>query len=133
MPNNNVVFLKNENDKDADDFLTFGANIYTLYSKAFFLKNGLIGEFAKQKISNIINTIKPTENKKYPELSEDQVSILLKEINLIGEPILKNKLMDMLNRCKYKDISFEQFILEKQKQEIEMKLQKVLEKHGGKL
>lgn len=33
---------------------TFGANIHDLLAKDFFLKDGFIGEFAKQKIENII-------------------------------------------------------------------------------
>ncbi|OCL92009.1 hypothetical protein [Aliarcobacter thereius] len=33
---------------------TFGANIHTLLSHGFFMKKGLMGEFAKEKIQSII-------------------------------------------------------------------------------
>jgi len=53
----NVIFLEkgkqvypfNENQQ------TFGANIHTLLSHGFFMKDGLMGEFAKDKIKSIIN------------------------------------------------------------------------------
>ena len=37
---------------------TFGANIHTLLSDSFFLEDGLIGEFAKGKINEIIDFYK---------------------------------------------------------------------------
>ena len=36
------------------DFNTFGANIHTLLSHGFFMKDGLMGEFAKEKIQSVI-------------------------------------------------------------------------------
>jgi ABC-type multidrug transport system ATPase subunit len=45
---------------------TFGANIHTLLSNSFFMENGLMGEFAKSKINEIIDFHKEVkeENKK---------------------------------------------------------------------
>lgn len=77
IPKQNVLFLG-----DKKDFKTFGANITTLLANSFFMKN-LIGEFAKNKINEVIKWM--TQDK------ED----ILKTIRLIDEPILRNKLIEM--------------------------------------
>ena len=77
IPKQNVLFLGHKKD-----FKTFGANITTLLANSFFMEN-LIGEFAKNKINEVITWI--TQDK------ED----ILKTIRLIDEPILKNKLIEM--------------------------------------
>lgn len=57
LPKENVIFL--EKGKQVYPFeeekQTFGANIHTLLSHGFFMKDGLMGEFAKEKIQSIIN------------------------------------------------------------------------------
>ena len=77
IPKQNVLFLGHKKD-----FKTFGANITTLLANSFFMEN-LIGEFAKNKINEVITWI--TQDK------ED----ILKTIRLIDEPILRNKLIEM--------------------------------------
>ena len=57
LPKKNVIFL--EEGKQVKPFKdneqTFGANIHTLLSHGFFMKDGLMGEFAKGKIEEIKN------------------------------------------------------------------------------
>lgn len=58
MPEQCVNLLKNQdnitrNVKDSEIKETFGANIFDLYGNSFFMKNGLIGEFAAQKIRKL--------------------------------------------------------------------------------
>ena len=77
IPKQNVLSLG-----EKKDFKTFGANITTLLANSFFMEN-LIGEFAKNKINEVIRWI--TQDK------ED----ILKTIKLIDEPILRNKLIEM--------------------------------------
>ena len=86
IPKQNVLFLG-----DKKDFKTFGANITTLLSNSFFMEN-LIGEFAKTKITNIIEKLNKISNDK--ENNNDKENIL-KTIRLIDEPILRNKLIEM--------------------------------------
>ncbi len=104
IPNNYVIFLKKVVDKDGnyravslnsleDKKMTFGANIHTLLLDAFFLPNGSIGDFAKQKIDEIIDRL----NSPKPFDSELEKSNLFKQINIIGEPIVKRKLLQMFN------------------------------------
>ena len=56
LPKENIIFL--EKGKQVYPFedgkQTFGANIHTLLSHGFFMKDGLMGEFAKDKIQSII-------------------------------------------------------------------------------
>jgi predicted ATP-binding protein involved in virulence len=56
LPKENIIFL--DKGKQVypfeDNQQTFGANIHTLLSHGFFMKDGLMGEFAKDKIQSII-------------------------------------------------------------------------------
>jgi len=73
---------------------TFGANIHTLLSDSFFMEDGLMGEFAKGKIEDVISFLNEKESriKNYEEAN--------KIIEIIGEPILKMKLQKMLENYK---------------------------------
>ena len=61
LPKENVIFLEKDKDGKCKNVTneikieTFGANIHTLLSHGFFMKEGLMGEFAKEKIQSIIN------------------------------------------------------------------------------
>lgn len=111
MPKSNVIFLRREENKchiDEEDNHeeTFGANIYKLFDDAFFLgEKGQIGQFARKKIQDIIDKIKPDmrniEEVRYPILTEEEIRSLEQQIALIGEKIIKNKLYEMLYKCKY--------------------------------
>ena len=70
---------------------TFGANIHTLLADGFFMDGGLMGEFAKSKIEEVIKYL----NDKNLEIKSKEEA--QKIINIIGEPILKNQLQKMLD------------------------------------
>ena len=62
LPKENVIFLEKDektgnciNATNKVDINPFGANIHTLLSHGFFMKKGLMGEFAKDKIKSIID------------------------------------------------------------------------------
>ncbi|MCT7568340.1 AAA family ATPase [Aliarcobacter butzleri] len=56
IPKENIIFLEKGKQVEAlNKKQTFGANIHTLLSDSFFIKSGLMGEFAKEKIQSIIN------------------------------------------------------------------------------
>jgi len=106
IPKENIIFLdtykKDEKDNQKEGNCkvvfgtkqTFGANIHTLLSDSFFMKGGLMGEFAKQKINEIIKNLK---DKEYTYTEKEKTKVLL-TIESIGEPFLKSKLLDMYNR-----------------------------------
>lgn len=91
FPNNNIIFLNRNSDgtckvENSIKENTFGANIYSLYKHSFFVDLPM-GEFAKSKIMQISTEIDQLENN---ECSQK----LLNEIMLIGEPIIRNSLLD---------------------------------------
>jgi len=69
----------------------FGANIHSLYCNSFFLKNGLMGDFAKNKIEQVIKDLKIKNTQS--NLSEERKNEILFIINQIGEPILHHQLL----------------------------------------
>ena len=98
LPKENVIFL--EKDKETGycknvtkevDINPFGANIHTLLSHGFFVQDGLMGEFAKEKINLAIAYL----NKK--KLSIKEINYCENIIPIIGEPIIKNQLQKMLD------------------------------------
>ena len=97
LPKENVIFLKkdeNENCKNVTKEInidTFGANIHTLLSHGFFMKDGLMGEFAKGKIEDAINYLNDKES---TIKTNDEAQKLL---NIIGEPVIKSQLQRMLD------------------------------------
>lgn len=103
LPKENVIFLEKNNEngncinstEKMKSFNTFGANIHTLFSHGFFMKNGLIGEFAKNKINDVINFI--NGNKSSIKTNDEAQNL----INIIGEPVIKNQLQKMLDSKKF--------------------------------
>lgn len=116
LPKENVIFLKKDeignckNVTNIEDIeQTFGANIHTLLSHGFFMEDGLMGEFAKDRINLII---KKLNDKKFTPNTEEK-TVLLKTIKLIGEDFLKTKLLDMYYK-KFND----DYIKEERKKEL---------------
>lgn len=113
IPNNNIVYLKKDGNKTK--FLSeyekpkksFGANITDLLADSFFIEDGLIGDFAKEKIEDTIKYLNNFENTKMNKITARKI------INIIDEPILKYKLEDM-----YFEKFPEDYDLEKEKEEI---------------
>ncbi len=99
LPKENVIFLEKEDNtglckvSKLDSMKeTFGANIHTLLTNSFFMKDGLTGTFAQDKIDKVIDLLNQTE-----ELKPHQVSFCEEMIKRIGEPIVKNTLQKLLD------------------------------------
>ena len=98
LPHTNIIFLKKDNDKTViqssldDKKMTFAANIFNLFADSFFLKGGFTGSFAVAKINSAIDEINSPE-----PLSNERKEVIRKIIQMIGEPLLKNKLAEMLH------------------------------------
>lgn len=99
LPSDNVILLLKENNElsrvaraDQFDMETFGGNIHTLFSKAFFLDDSTVSRFAKDKIKNDI--IKPLQSES-PVESRLEISKL---INKVGEPVLNLALRELYNK-----------------------------------
>jgi len=127
LPKENVIFLErykkeehevqNGNQKVGNcknvtketNIDTFGANIHSLLSHGFFMKDGLMGGFAKNKINEIILHLNSSE---YTLDTNEKMRVLL-IIKSIGEEFLKSKLLDMFYK-KFDD----DFLKEQRKQEL---------------
>jgi predicted ATP-binding protein involved in virulence len=113
LPNNNVVYLikkegKTEVAKDSErPQKSFGANITDLLADSFFIEDGLIGDFAKSKISDVIEFLNKRDSK--IETKEEAKQI----IEIIDEPLMKNKLLEM-----YFNLFPEEYDIEKEKDKI---------------
>ncbi len=127
LPKQNIIFLDNYKKEDKqvvneeqktgnckvlshDEVLskkqTFGANIHTLLSDSFFMKDGLMGEFAYDKISKIkkFHDKVVAEDKKvisnFTSLKKEYIDNKTKfgQIqSIIGEPFLKKVIKNYLD------------------------------------
>ncbi len=62
-----VIKLSEENGKckvEDNKYKTFGGNIAHLYFDSFFMENGQIGEFAKEKINDVIECLYKEQSSK---------------------------------------------------------------------
>ena len=131
MPKQNVVFL----DKNSDGLTiissqnkeTFGANIHDLLADSFFIEDGFIGDFAKEKIQDLIKYLIFDE-----ELKESETNIRNSTtwdpvtahqlIQIVGEPVVKERLLS-LYELKFPQENRES--LEKQIKDLQRKLSKL--------
>ncbi|MBZ9786427.1 AAA family ATPase [Psychroflexus sp. CAK57W] len=122
IPNMNITYLEKLEDnifklfkKDDPDRPknSFAANITDLLSDSFFMKNGLIGDFAKSKTEKTIKWLNGDEN--------DDKIYYKKLINQIDEPLLKYKLDQMY---------FEKFPKEYNREEAKKDIVEIARKNG---
>lgn len=99
FPNTNVIFLSDDsrkltiNNEIEGSPRTFGANINELFTNAFFINDGLMGKFAKNKINRFIKNLMNTSPDDVLK-NKDKIKTF---IDLIGEPFIKNKLLQIYN------------------------------------
>ncbi|PLY08044.1 MAG: hypothetical protein C0625_03600 [Arcobacter sp.] len=98
LPKENVMFLKDGKQDNPSIEQTFGANIHTLLSHGFFMKDGLMGEFAKDKIDTAIKYLNQIK------LTEYEIKYCENIISIIGEPIIKRELQKMLDSKRLSEV-----------------------------
>jgi energy-coupling factor transporter ATP-binding protein EcfA2 len=81
------------------DRLTFGANINELLADSFFMSDGLIGDFARDKIQKVIDDLNnwrlSKERNGVLQVPADVRDNSLKMIAVVGDQIVRNKLFEM--------------------------------------
>lgn len=97
MQSNNIIYL------GKDDFgyckpvkkalNTFGANIHTLLKDGFFMTSTM-GEFATNKIKEVISLIDESDAGNVTEMQKNEWLYI---INSIGEPLIQNRIIKMFN------------------------------------
>jgi energy-coupling factor transporter ATP-binding protein EcfA2 len=104
IPKENIMFLENIDNKAVqifDNKSTFGANIHDLLKDGFFMKKGSIGEFAKNRITKTIQWLNLIREENEKSIKNDFELLLEEEkyhkniIEIIDEPIIKTKLLEM--------------------------------------
>jgi len=123
MPKQNIIFLDKDenrncqvltNDEVLEKKQTFGANIHTLLSDSFFMEDGLMGEFAKGKITEIKKLYQLTQDKCIQKRLEKQKTKELAKIafnrrkkrlwqiqKIIGEPFLQRVIKNYLDELEF--------------------------------
>lgn len=131
MPKQNVVFLNKDSNGlttiSSQNKETFGANIHDLLADSFFIEDGFIGDFAKEKIQDLIKYLIFDEELGVSDTNIrnstpwDPVSAL-RLIQIVGEPVVKERLLS-LYELKFPQENRES--LEKQIKDLQRKLSKL--------
>ena len=76
---------------------SFGSNVFDLYGNQFFMEDGLIGEFAKNKILLLNKEIESLRPENVGNDLDTKYKALLYRINMIGDVRIRNYLTKRLN------------------------------------
>ena len=88
IPQSNVLYLEDGHVVDKSYMQNpFAANVNDILRQSFFLKNGFMGEFAKQKVLKVLDDYKKKK------LDANEANEL---VELIGEPLLKDRLSEVM-------------------------------------
>ncbi len=128
LPSHNVILLdrtKGGNTRivTAEKSETFGANIHDLLADSFFLNDGTIGEFAREKIQGVIDILNGwRRNINGPDfsISSEQRNYVQGIISLVGDSIVRNKLFDM-----YWEITGDQNAVDSEIQQLQDRITKL--------
>ena len=132
LPRQNVIFLEKDektgnciNASNKVEMNPFGANIHTLLSHGFFMKDGLMGEFAKDKIQSIIKyheellkkeltkEEKKNQRDKEKEIYEKEHKTKFWQIqSIIGDDYLKQVIKNHL--LEIEKILYDEYLIDKE-------------------
>lgn len=91
-----TTFLKEERgfvvNNSEEQVETFAENIFNLYRRSFFMEDGLIGEFASNKIEELKARIEQCHSCK-------EMNIIKTDINIIGDAFIKRYLQSKLDNA----------------------------------
>lgn len=114
LPKEKIIALENDgSQKDNKKLSAFGSNILDIYKQNFFLTS-TFGEFAKEKITGVIEIL--SKGEEYRSLSKDKKNEIKFIIDSIGETLIKNKL--------------ERMYLELEKEDPVQKIKKLMKEKG---
>ena len=98
LPKQNLIFLTKSEDgsclvvDNKQQPETFGSNIHELFTSTFFLSNGLMGDFSRIKIEQLIKEINSAAFISDRDFEEKYRS----RIAIVGEPFIRAKLYEMV-------------------------------------
>ena len=88
IPKQNILFLEGGSPKPRMQDNTFAANIHSLYKNNFFMDLPM-GNFAIKKVQTLFERLREKD------LPNEELAGIKQQINLIGEPILRDQLMSL--------------------------------------
>ncbi|WP_299257357.1 hypothetical protein [uncultured Aquimarina sp.] len=99
IPTSNILRLEDGKIENIEE-QTYAANVHDLLANDFFLKKGFMGEYAKEKIKDLLRFLTDDEGESVSKNSEKQKEYwnpnLAEEfIGIIGEPLLKYDLKEL--------------------------------------
>lgn len=98
IPKENVLLLNHSaENKDYFSEGTFGANINELLANQFFIQDGLVGEFAKAKINDVVNILLEARDDESLENIYLNKKYYQDFIDIIAEPLIKQNVMEIFN------------------------------------
>jgi hypothetical protein len=98
LPKQNLIFLKQDAEgmcqvaNNDIQFETFGSNIHELFTNSFFLADGLMGEFARTRIAELIKELNSAERISREEYENNYKN----RIEIIGESFIQAKLFELV-------------------------------------
>ena len=106
IPVCNILALKDgEPDEKFKNEKTLAANIYDILNNGFFMDD-FIGEYSSIFIDEIIKKLNDSND----DISAKEQEILLKKISLIGDNLVRIKLLEKLDQCTNNRFSIEERI-----------------------
>lgn len=91
--NSNIIYLEKGHKNNKEELMNpFGANINDILAQCFFLSHGFVGEFAKNKILELLNWLDSNEKSNHVWNIQKAEAF----INTLGEPIIKDHLQHIL-------------------------------------
>ncbi|MCL9804431.1 hypothetical protein NAT51_02790 [Flavobacterium amniphilum] len=105
IPKQNILFLNNGKPEDYKKMNTFGANITDLLADSFFIGDGLIGNYAKEKINGTITWLNKLSDLKEQllELSNEKDSLKRTKIENKIKKIKSKEIVDIKSNKSFKN------------------------------
>lgn len=111
FPAGSVIYLQKSKDgtvtvNDHSLLQTFGQNIYTILKDGFYLRNGTLGELARKKIQEVLDTTNAVQNGEWEKThtAQEYMEQLDKHLKItvqyLPNGIIKNKLTEEISICK---------------------------------
>lgn len=98
MRKSNIIYLEDGYKKGKENLMNpFGANINDILAQSFFLDDGFMGDFAKNKITSLLKWLVHNIGKEWNEDRAEQI------IDSLEEPIIKRHLQYLLDIKRLKD------------------------------
>lgn len=120
LPNYCISYLKRKDNLKIQNFHfndaerpknSFGANVNDLLGNSFFLENELIGDFAKEKIDEVINWINKNRDSE-GDYNKDHLEKNKKIIAVIDEPVIRMKLTEMISEIEQDENFIDKMIIQ---------------------